>query len=522
MFLNDIVEQRLGTRVTADEFAKLADLTTELKAINKEINPRDYANKLVEINNYMKSVKKDYVPTNMADMARHYALEGIALGRSIMTSIFDVSATFRQARALFGTKQWTNAFSRLPAYLKSQEGLNVLEADMLSSKHADKLMKYKDDLGLTLFGDSFTTREESFASKLSDKIAPIAMSNRAYVGFLNDVRFHRFVDIIEQKAKAGVELNDAQLKELAKVISASTGRGSLPPGFGTAASTVLFSPRFMASRLQTYTNVLTKKGVAREEAAKSLARLVGTSVAMLALAKMSGADVETDMRSADFGKFRVGNNRFDMTGGMAPYIVFLARFKTQQTKSSTTGKVNDLGVGWGKQTTADLLNAFISSKASPVAGVIRDYLKGETFSGEPLGIKESLGQNAKVIATNLFTPLIAKDAYDAFTEGAGGQDVVSALLATGANVVGIGFGSYEATPRGEMWKELKKQDSGKYKEALNEYRDNLETKLATLKSTNTYENAPETGKNSKASMITKIDSGLKKNIIKKYRLSSVE
>lgn len=515
-YLRDIVERRLGIQVEASEFKRLIDLTSELSSINKASNRQDYANKLVEINNYVREIRKDYVPSSLADMARHYSLEGLALGRTVMTSMFDVSATMRQARALFLTKQWNEAFMRLPGYLKSQTGINQLEASIYMDKNADLLLKYKNDLGLTLLGDSFTLREESFASSLSNKIPGVAMSNRAYVGFLNDVRFHRFSDIITQYHKSGRELTPKELKDLAQVISAATGRGQVPNGVGSSLSTVMFSPRFFASRIQTLLNPALKSGPARVEAAKDLARLVGTSVGMLALLKMAGADVETDSRSSDYGKVKEGNGRYDVTGGMAPYIVFMSRFAQQSTKSSTTGKISKLGTDYGEMSAKDLFYNFIESKASPVAGLARDILEGKTMSGEKIGFGADVGQNAKEISKALFVPLLAKDAIDAFNEGAGGSDVVAALASVVAGGVGLGVASYQVTPSGEKWDRFEKENKAKYTIALDEYRNKINDGLDKLNNSDSFNKLPDTGKNSKATKIDKLKADVNKNILMKY------
>jgi len=63
--------------------------------------------------------------------------------------------------------------------------------------------------------------------------------------------------------------------------------------------------------------------------------------------------VETDPTSADFGKFRVGNVHYDVTGGFAAYVVFISRMITGRLTSSTTLIPRFYGSQWGQGTKLD-------------------------------------------------------------------------------------------------------------------------------------------------------------------------
>ncbi len=96
-----------------------------------------------------------------------------------------------------------------------------------------------------------------------------------------------------------------------------------------------------------------------------------------------------------------------MTGGMGSIATLAARFATQQSKNSSTGKVTDLNARdkkgnpvYGGTTLMDTGVDFISNKLSPVAGVFRDLARGQMFGGE----KPTVGK----IAQNLFVPMPVK------------------------------------------------------------------------------------------------------------------
>ena len=445
-FLADIVESRIGVSVSITDAQTITTLANKAKSLYDPKlkdweQPKEYWQTRQTLNKYIRDITPENLPLSGMEKAKSIGESALSVERAIKTG-FDLSAPMRQGRALFGTKEWIQAFKNMFSYAKSQSAFDDLEVKMLSNRYSEYAIKNKRELGLTLLGEKFTQREEEFGSKLIDKIPLLKGSERAYVGFLNDIRFNRFVNILDNLEKSGVSIldNKEAQKDLAKVIGASTGRGTLG-GLEQSANTlatVLFSPRWISSRVQTILNPLTKTGVARTEAIKSFARLAGTSVAVLGMAKMAGADVETDPRSSDFGKIKVGKTRFDVTGGMGAYITLIAKGIEGSTKSSTSGKITKLNTGkYGSQTYMDVLINFVLGKTSPVASVIKDIFKGETFGGEKVKVgftkdfSEYLGQQ-------LFQPLLSSDAISAFQEGMG-----TGIAGTGASIFGIGVNTYK-------------------------------------------------------------------------------
>lgn len=447
-FLSDIVEQRLGTRISSEEAKTITDLTSKMKSLydtklpNWE-QPKEYWQTKQQLMSYMRDITPQFDTSTAKGKINSVVENALSIQRAIKTG-FDLSAALRQGAALFGTKEWIGAFKRMFEYAKSQTAIDRLETEILSNRYSEYALKNKRALGLTLLGEKFTQREEQFAAKITEKIPFLKGSERAFTGFLNDLRFNRFVNILNnlEKVGKGITENQEAMKSLAEVIGASTGRGTLGAAEGAARSlaTVLFSPRWVASRVQMITNPLLKSGVARTEAIKSLARLAGIAVSVLGMAKMAGLGVETDTRSSDFGKIKVGTTRFDLTGGLGPYIVLLARGATLKTKSSITGRVQPLNSGkYGAPTMLDVLTNFLMGKASPLAGIARDIMQGKSFSGQK--VKVGLTKDfAEYVAQQLGEPLLASDSLQAFQSASGGMGI--GVAATLSSLLGIGVNTY--------------------------------------------------------------------------------
>ena len=488
LFLADIVEKRLGVQVDENEAAIITGLAEqmnsewdnaakkagadasikEVKAVLREDPNKTYFRINKELNDFMAKQVPGKLVEGWFDRGSHILNEGLSVARALKTGL-DLSAVLRQGITYFGRREWNGAFIRMFGYAKTQSATDQLEVNMLSHKYSDEAMAVKRDLGLTLLGESFTQREEQFASKLIEGIPLLRGSERAHTGFLNDLRFNRFVNVLQKLDEAGNGITDnpKAMKDLAKVISAATGRGTLGSAEGAARplATVLFSPRWFASRIQLVTNVGTKSGPARIEAAKALGTMVGLTTTIMGLALMAGLDPELDPRSSDFGKVKIkGKIRFDATFGMGSYVRVIVQIALRSTKSSTTGRILALNSGdFGGRTGFDVLTSFIENKASPAAGIIRDALKGEGFAGAEL--------TPAYIANQLLTPLILDTTIEAYQQSGGSLLTTGAVFA--AEMFGIGVNSYGYVPGGNDWEELRETDGKKYEEAVLELNKSL-------------------------------------------------
>jgi hypothetical protein len=331
--------------------------------------------------------------------------------RAVMATA-DLSAPLRQGIFFVSRpKQWLPAFRDMFKYAFSEKAYTGLMDD-IKTRPNYKLMR-ESRLALTDMGPNLMAREEQFMSNLVEKIPVFGKiargSNRAYSGFLNKLRADVFDDLVESAGRQGIKIEGKRLADLASFINAATGRGNLNKTLEKVAPVlngVFFSPRLMASRINLLNPAYYVRldPFVRKEAIKSL---LGTSAILgtiLGLAKLGGAEVGGDSRSADFGKIKSGNTRYDILGGFQQYIRLASQLISGQIVSSTTGKTLTLGEGYKPLTRKDILMRFFENKTSPVASFVIGALNGKNSIGQDFNIPTEV--------INRFIPMMAQDIYD--------------------------------------------------------------------------------------------------------------
>ncbi len=336
-------------------------------------------------------------------------VDALNIPRAIMATA-DMSAPLRQGAFLIGKpKEWIPAFGSMVKYFfnpKSYEGL----AQDIQARPTYQLMR-ESKLAITNMGQNLSTHEETFMSNLVGKIPGIGIvtkaSERAYSGFLNKLRADVFDSLLQGAKDQGVDVKTVA-PDIAKFVNSATGRGDL--GFLTRSApvltNVLFSPRLLASRLNLLNPVYYAQlnPYVRKEAIKSLFTFAGTAMTALTLAKLGGAEVGADPRSADFGKIKLGNTRYDILAGFQQPIRLASQLLTGKIISTTTGKEITLGEGYKPMTRAQIAGNFLASKENPVVSMAMGLLQGVDNIGQPFNVAPQLVQR--------FIPLIIQDMYD--------------------------------------------------------------------------------------------------------------
>lgn len=344
-------------------------------------------------------------------------LETLSIPRAIMASA-DLSAPFRQGIVLSAghPKQAYYAFKDMFRYAFSESAYKGL-LENIKARPTYQLMR-ANKLALTDLGPTLTSREEAFMSRLPEKLPLLGRmirgSNRAYSGYLTKLRADVFDSLVADASKLGLDVSERSpvLKNLTDFINIASGRGNLGKlkALGPALNATLFSPRLIASRLQTLNPAYYIKldPFTRKEALKSLASFVGLGTTVLGLAAAGGLDVTLDPRHSDFGKIRVGDTRLDVWGGFAQYVKFFAQMVSGQTISSTTGLKREVGKGFPSLSRFDILQNFITSKEAPIPAFATAALKGKDVVGKQF---DTLDATMK-----LFVPMVIQDMADATQE----------------------------------------------------------------------------------------------------------
>jgi murein DD-endopeptidase MepM/ murein hydrolase activator NlpD len=394
--------------------------------------------------------------------------------RSIMSSL-DLSAPLRQGAPLLYRKEYWKAFAKMFEVVGSEKAYRALMDD-IESRPTSSLMK-EARLAITDAKGPLAKREEAFMSDWAEKYIPVGgrlirASNRAYSGFLNKLRADTFDTMIRQGKEMGIDyLHDEHaLRSVARFINNSTGRGDL--GKLNQAAPVLagalFSPRLMASRLNMISNpfyYMRLAPQARKEAIKALMTYGAAVTGVLALAKAGGADVETDWRSSDFAKIKIGNTRYDIAGGFQQYLVLYSRLISNQTKTSG-GEVKELGKGYKADTRKDVIENFARSKFSPVMSTVWDFFDGKNIVGEKFSWTQELRES--------FLPMITQDVQDTMEEHGitkGGAMTIPAVFGVGVTTYQPKMSKAEKKELGlEEEEELPDEDEEFLKE-LNEFKN---------------------------------------------------
>ena len=188
--------------------------------------------------------------------------------------------------------------------------------------------------------------------------------------------------------------------------------------------------------------------------ANEMIGLVASGLGILTLFKMGGATVEADPRSTDFGKVKLGNTRIDFFAGYQPLARAAVQLMTGERKVSS-GQIIPAERG------ETFANA-VASKLSPVAGLVRDWIKGETFLGEEM---KASPESVLEQTYNRLTPMAIQDLVDAIRDrgGSGAWFGIPSMLGVGVQTYGR---EQEAVAR--LRDEKATSDLGKLWEDLNE------------------------------------------------------
>jgi hypothetical protein len=366
-------------------------------------------------------------------------------------------------------------------------------------------------LSLPSTDEAITKQEEVFQGRWGQYVPGVAVSSRLYTMILNKMRADLF-DLMVQNLGRNGQVTIDEAKVIAGFVNVATGRtsfGEKGNKLAAAANIVFFAPRYVASRFQYLAmpfylpfkggikqNWRVKRAIYKEygRTAAGIATVLG-AFALAAQLFWDDEDedkptIETDARSADFLKVRMGETRLDFLAGLSQAMVLSQRLAPEwlgggATKSSVTGEVRKFGEGYNPQTRGTVLARVARTKLAPVPGFI---VTGLNDWENVVGQKKDrlLGYNvhpAVGSAAEMFFPLSVRDVAETMEAQGLPATAAMSLLA----ILGVGMNTYgpkteyaTATPK-EREKLLEKYiDNITWKDGLPAYSEFLTQKQTDL------------------------------------------
>lgn len=391
------------------------------------------------------------------------------LPRALMAT-GDLSGGFRQAMPL-GTRypvEWAKANAESVKYALKPK---YYEDEMKKLADSDSFELITSKLGVDLPGAGAGLKDEGFMAAEYAEMIPlygklaIKPAERAYQGVLTKLRYDATNNMIEKAGGVDAYLKhmdelygdqaDDAMRAYGEVINTLSGRGGQKGGLldqhMQTAATLLFAPRLWFANLQRlnpfwYANLYKKNPEAAKLALRSQATFLMTAGTVLGIAARSGAEVGTDPRSADFGKIKVGNTRYDILGGQQQNIVQLARQWTGEKVKSDTGEVDKIGDEYGEKNRFDLAMDMFSNKANPLLGFAIRLGKttDDPNSDNPLMKKDNFGEKFNIATEvgKLGVPLGVQGAADLIGDTG---NVPKSLAMNAPSFVGVGVQTYGKT-----------------------------------------------------------------------------
>ena len=416
-------------------------------------------------------------------MWEHIA-EPFNVARAIMTS-FDFSAVFRQGGIVLMGRPTTAAKSLIPMFraMTSKQKMVEIHKQIWDRPNAPLYKKAKLFIAPIDGTHRLSKMEETYQTKWAEKIPGVAASERAYITFINKLRADTFDTLAAGLSKTG-EVTLEEARALADYVNMATGRGTLGALEKAAVplNTLFFAPRLTASRFQLLLgkpffggNNRTRKLIAKEYARYIIGMGVLYATTLFAFGDDDKVAVETDPRSTDFGKLRIGNTRLDPLSGLSQTVVLMSRLISGKTKSSFTGEVTPIrgkDVPFGRANSLEVLTRFLRNKLSPMFGTAANVITGEDFKGDPITLKSE--------AKNLLTPMAVSEVFETIKE----QGVPAGTALSLMSIFGMGIMSY-----GKHYQTMT------YKELQAEIKDNLYKRNGTREDgSKYYKNQPRRGK----------------------------
>ncbi len=470
-FLADLAEEVLGTRITREEAEVVFELSNKVetslrenfngKEWTSESAAKEYGAAKVQLENYVEALKEgdqslmtlvkekasSLKETFKEDKPRFVydvligSLKQIADTSISLVASVDNSFLGRQGLKTLMTHPsawWPGAKKSFVDFGKTLTGHQMKDALM-----ADIYSRPNYINGGYERAKLIPKNEEQFPTSLPERIPVLGRvftaSKVAFEGSAVRMRADLYDLVAKIAEKNGLDVTDkVWQKDIGRMIGSLTARGQWGErGEGTLVRVLLWAPKMLKANWDVLTvhsgGMGLETAFARKQAALNLTKIVAETAAVIMIANaIKPGSVETDPRSTDFAKLKIGNTRFDLTAGAGSLIVLASRIATLSTKSST-GLIRPLNTGeFGSSSALDVLYQFLEGKTSPPIRVVVNFLKGRDYKGE----KPTIG--GEIISSTV--PIFLQNALELKDDRS-----VAAVLGVLLDGLGINANTYAAT-----------------------------------------------------------------------------
>lgn len=555
-FLSDLAAKKLGVGVTQEEAKNIAELSGKIQATEAKglstteqatkkgftpsANDLEHAYARYDLQKYISDLKKGDTGFRASDLKTGKGpVQGIAklprevanLSKSIGASLDDSFALRQGSKAFlthptFWGEEFKNSFVNIAKGAKNADAARrEFKAHLMADPLYDQAVK--DGLAIIKHEDVFPT---SLPGKIPIAGRAFNASEVAYEAYAENLRLGLYKNELRLAEGKGKDIAEGNFsKNIATMVNSLTGRGSLgrlEPVSGPI-NVAFYSLRFLKSNIDTLISHPLGSGVggtadlirgktgaqavsyAQKRAAQNLVKIIAGTAAILETAnKLKPGSVDFDPRSANFGKIKVGDTRFEVTGGLDSIITLAAQQLTSSSKSTTTRKVSKFSPNFGSETRLDNVVKFLGNKASPAGGVAYDYYQMKDHTGKPFSLKNE--------GARLVTPLNVSN----FAELKGDKNSANILAAVIADTLGVSTNTYgksttnwSTNPTKELSTFQQKVGADKFKQANTDYNNKLDSYMQNLTSNPTYKALPDS---QKQAVLTGAKAKIKAQVFKDY------
>ena len=547
-FLNeitsDVYSKKMNTDITLNEAQNITELSSDVIKYREKLKSDftwntkqdgiNYGASKVAFENYTNALRSDALkrpllaPTSPAKIIEdaYIAFNFIADNSRSLLATFDNSFWGRQGiKVAFDprfTGKWEKNFAKsfkdIGQTLKSgnKKGDAIIDATKAEIYSRKNYLNGRYELGKKL---DIKGMEEEFPTSFPSRIPVLGRFFKAAEVAYEAGAMRLRADVADamymMAEKVGRDLkNKVTVGDINLTVNSMTGRGALPVGeeYQAIANKAFFSIKFLKANLDTLMSPLAllkdPTSFAKQQAAKNLLSIVSVVGSILGIAKALDPDsVSFDPRSTNFGKIKIGDTRFDITGGMSSIITLVSRIATQASTSSVTGKVTKLGEGYGAPTGMDVFWNFVNNKFSPIASVISDLVQQETFEGD----KPTILSTAK----GLTVPIIMQELASSSQNEKSANlmlILISEALGVSANTYGLRTNWQQSTSK-ELLQFKDKVGDKEFKKANNEFNKRANDWFSEIKDSDEYKNLTD---DDKSKLISGERTNIKEKIFREY------